>query len=217
LKVAFRKIGWIAVTASATIVALYAVNVLLIPGFGPPFVADRRALMPWALGAHLVGGLTAIAIGPWQLNSRLRARALGLHRWLGRSYVIAVVVGGVGALSLARVSLEGLVTHVGFGMLAVLWLAATLQAYRRIRAGDQVEHQRWMIRSYALTLAAVTLRVYLALGQLAGMPFAETYQAVAWVSWVPNLVIAEWWILRPAEAPGPPLVAARQTSARVMR
>ena len=53
-----------------------------------------------------------------------------------------------------------------------------------------------MIRSCSLTLAAVTLRIYLPLSQLAGIPFAEAYQAVAWACWVPNLVVAEWRVLR---------------------
>ena len=56
-------------------------------------------------------------------------------------------------------------------------------------------HREWMVRSYALILAAVTLRIY--------APFLEGslgeqdgYALVAWVSWVPNLVAAEWLIRR---------------------
>jgi uncharacterized membrane protein len=196
MEIALRKAGWTLMTFLALSIAAYAAMVLLRPGFGPAFVADRRAVMPWALSGHLAGGLVALALGPWQLNARLRQRALGLHRWMGRGYVVAVAVGGCSALALARVSMEGFVTHVGFGLLAVLWLASTLQAYLRIRASDQAGHRRWMIRSYSLTLAAVTLRIYLPLSQLAGIPFAEAYQAVAWACWVPNLVVTEWLVLR---------------------
>lgn len=53
-----------------------------------------------------------------------------------------------------------------------------------------------MIRSYALTLAAVTLRIYLPLSQLAGVPFGDAYQVISWLCWVPNLVVAEWVVLR---------------------
>jgi uncharacterized membrane protein len=191
-----NKALWVIMTALAVVVAAYALLVLLMPGFGPPFIAERRVVVPMAISAHLLGGLVALATGPWQMNSRLRARALGYHRWLGRVYVVAVLVGGLGALGLASLSQEGFVTHIGFGMLAVLWLMATFQAYLRIRAGDQVRHREWMIRSFALTLAAVTLRVYLPLSQIVGIPFADAYQAVAWVCWVPNLVVAEWLVLR---------------------
>jgi len=86
-------------------------------------------------------------------------------------------------------------------MLAALWIGATLLAWRSIRARDQAAHRRWMTRSYALTLAAVTLRVYLPLSQLAGMPFADAYQIVAWTCWVPNLVVVEWLILGRRAAP----------------
>jgi uncharacterized membrane protein len=190
------KVAWVVMVVLAAGIAAYALVVLLLPGFGPPFVTERRALVPFALSAHLAGGLVALVLGPWQLNGRLRARAIGRHRWMGRGYVVAVLVGGLGALGLAPLSLGGLVTHIGFGLLGALWLTATLQAYLKIRAGDQVRHREWMIRSYALTLAAVTLRVYLPLSQILGIPFADAYQAIAWFCWVPNLVVAEWVVLR---------------------
>jgi len=181
-------------TAFALLISLYTLCALVLPGFGPPFLADRRAVVPLWLSAHLVGALVALAVGPWQLNQRLRSRAIRWHRWMGRAYVVAVLVGGIGALGLAPLSQEGMVTHIGFGLLGVLWLGTTLQAYRRIRAGDQTSHRRWMVRSYALTYAAVTLRIYLPLSQIAGVSFATAYQVIAWLCWVPNLIVAEWWL-----------------------
>jgi uncharacterized membrane protein len=191
-----KRAAWAVMTVLALIIAVYAVLVLFLPDFGPPFVAQRRAAVPLALYAHLGGGAAAMALGPWQFNARLRQRFLNIHRWMGRSYVVAVLFGGLGGLALATRSLYGLVTHLGFGLLAVLWLFATLQAYLRIRARDQVRHRQWMIRSYALTLAAVTLRIYLPASQIAGIPFPDAYQTISWLCWVPNLVVAEWWILR---------------------
>jgi len=179
----------------ATSVAVYAIAVLALPTFGPAFVRDRRATMPLALYAHLAGGALALALGPWQFSRRTRRRALPVHRWTGRAYLGSVAVGGIGALGLAPRSQHGLVTHVGFGLLATLWLLATACAYLRVRAGDIRGHRRWMIRSYALTFAAVTLRIYLPLSQMAGIPFPEAYQTVAWLCWVPNLVVAEWLVI----------------------
>ena len=192
-----RKAGWTAMAAFAAIIALYAAMVLLRPGFGPPFIAERRAGMPVAVIAHLAGGAVALFAGAFQLNERLRTRFLGAHRWTGRTYVTAVAVGGAGALALAPRSQEGLVTHVGFTMLAVLWLGTTAAAYVAIRRGDQATHRRWMIRSYALTFAAVTLRIILPAELFAGLPFHDAYQVVAWACWVPNLIAAEWWLVAP--------------------
>jgi uncharacterized membrane protein len=190
-----RRIGWAAMTILASLIALNAMFVLLVPGFGPPFVARLRTIAPLALHIHIAGGLVALALGPWQMNSRLRSRNLGTHRWLGRGYVVAVFAGSIAGMTLAPTSMEGAVTHVGFGMLAVLWLLTTVQAYRRIRADDRDSHRRWMIRSFALTLAAVTLRIYLPLAAVAGIAFHDAYQMVAWLCWVPNVIIAEWIIL----------------------
>jgi uncharacterized membrane protein len=191
-----RKIGWGVMTGLALIIAAYAMAVVFVPAMRPPFLRERFVTVPLAAYAHLLGSGLALAIGPFQLNVRLRGRFLDVHRWIGRAYVISVLLGGTAALALATISQAGLPTHVGFGLLGGLWLFATGMAYRRIRAGDQVSHRRWMIRSYALTFAAVTLRIYLPLSQVAGIPFDAAYQTISWLCWVPNLVVAEWLILR---------------------
>jgi len=191
-----RKLGWGVMTTLAVIIAVYAIALLFVPAMRAPFLRDRFATVPLVAYLHLAGSGIALAIGPFQLNTRIRNRFLHVHRWMGRTYVICVLLGGTAALALATTAQGGLPTHVGFGLLAVLWLFATGKAYRHIRAGDQVSHRRWMIRSYALTFAAVTLRIYLPLSQIAGMSFDAAYQTIVWLCWVPNLIVAEWIILR---------------------
>lgn len=51
-----------------------------------------------------------------------------------------------------------------------------------------------MVRSYALTLPAVTLRIYLPVSLIAGVHFMVAYPAIAWLCWVPNAIAAEWLI-----------------------
>lgn len=191
-----RKVAWVVMVVFALAIASYAAAVFLLPSFGPPFVQQFRATTPLALYMHLGGGALAMGLGPWQFNDRIRQRALQVHRWTGRGYVVSVLIGGTGALALAPRSQQGLVTHVGFGLLALLWLGTTTRAYLAIRAGNLVSHRRWMTRSFALTLAAVTLRIYLPLSQMAGIPFPDAYQVISWLCWVPNLLIAEWFVLR---------------------
>lgn len=191
-----RTAAWSLMAVLAVLVALYALMALVLPGFGPPFMAERRAEMPSAVWAHLAGSLWALAIGPWQLNRRLRESALGRHRWLGRSYVLGVIIGGVGALALAPRAQTGAIAQVGFGLLGVLWLASTVVALLRIRSGDEAAHRRWMLRSYGLTLAAVTLRIYLPLAGVMGVAFEVSYPAIAWLCWVPNLAVVELLLAR---------------------
>lgn len=197
-----RKIAWGVMTVLALFIGLYAIALLFVPAMRAPFLRDRFIVMPVATFLHLAGAAVALAVGPLQLNARLRNRFLGAHRWMGRSYVAGVLLGGFGALTMATIAQAGLPARVGFGLLAVLWLTATGMAYRHIRGGDQPAHRRWMIRSYALTFAAVTLRIYVPLSQVYGIPFEPAYQTIAWLCWVPNLIVAEWLILRqPAPAP----------------
>jgi uncharacterized membrane protein len=191
-----RKFAWGVMTFLALSIAGYAVLVMVAPQFGPPFVRDRLGTIPLAIYAHLGGAAFALAAGAFQHNSGLRARYLNAHRWSGRVYVISVLVGGIAGLALSFVSEGGATTHFGFGMLAVLWLWSTAQAYLKIRAGDEKAHRRWMTRSYALTYAAVMLRVYLPLSLAARYEFVPAYQVIAWMCWVPNLIVAEWWLLR---------------------
>lgn len=191
-----RKIGWGVMTVLALFIALYAVTLLFVPAMRPPFLRERFMMIPVAAFLHLGGSAIALAVGPFQLNTRLRNRFLKVHRWMGRSYVVGVLLGGLAALALATRAQTGLPAQVGFGLLAVLWLTSTALAYRHIRARNQPAHRRWMTRSYALTFAAVMLRIYLPLSQAYGIPFEPAYQTIAWLCWVPNLIVAEWLILR---------------------
>ena len=93
----------------------------------------------------------------------------------------------------------GAVAALGFDALAVTWLVTTLCGYLAIRDGNETVHQRWMTRSFALTFAAVTLRIYLPFSALLGVPFAVAYPIIAWLCWLPNLAVAEWH-LRPGRA-----------------
>ena len=78
--------------------------------------------------------------------------------------------------------------------LALLWLFPGLMAYLAIRRRDIERHRRWMIRNFSLTFAAVTLRIYIPLSFVAGVPFEDSYPLIAWLCWVPNLLVAEWVI-----------------------
>jgi uncharacterized membrane protein len=197
-----KKALWVVMTALATLVAAYAAAVLLLPGFGPPLIIARRATMPLAVTAHLGGGLVALAVGAWQMNARLRSRFIEYHRWMGRTYVVAVLIGGLGALRMAPESQQGWVTHLGFGLLALLWLFSTARAYIAIRSHAEARHRDWMIRSYSLTLAAVTLRIYLPVSLALGVPLGNAYRVISWLCWVPNIILAEW-LVRRTQAPIP--------------
>ena len=158
---------------------------------------------PWGVIGHAACGTLALLCGPLQFRHDLRARYRCLHRLLGRVYVAAALGAGATGLFLAAHAFGGTVTHLGFGLLAVLTLTTTAVALARIRGGDVAAHRAWMIRSFALIFAGVTLRVELPLLVAAhGGAFAPAYQWVAWLCWVPNLWWAERYVRRFRRAAG---------------
>lgn len=189
-----KTLGWIVMTALAALIAWYAFTIFLTPSGRNPLVVNLLANNPYAAPAHFIGGAIALLIGALQLNAPLRTRFISLHRWLGRIYLFAVLAGSVAGLVLAPGSFGGLVAQMGFGALAVVWFVTTLLAYRSIQGRDVSAHRAWMIRSYALTYAAVTLRLYIPASQAMGASFEIAYPVIAWLCWVPNLFVAEWFI-----------------------
>lgn len=186
-----RHLLWRVMACFSVAIAAYALVLLAVPSIGAPFLPDRLATLPLALRTHLVASAVALAVGPFQFHARIRTTRPHLHRWLGRLYLLGVLAGGVSGLRLALVSEGGLVAHLGFGLLAACWLAATALAWAAVRRRDLAGHRAWMVRSYAMTFAAVSLRLYLPLGLMAGLPFGVIYPAVSWLCWVGNLLIAE--------------------------
>lgn len=140
-----------------------------------------------------VGGL-ALLLGPLQFLPGLRAKRPALHRWMGRSYVAACLMSGVAALILAGTTPAGVTAQIGFGLLGIFWLATTSTALVQAMQKQFASHRRWMIRSYALTLAAVTLRFYLPAAFAMEIPFETSYPIISFACWVPNLLVAEWML-----------------------
>ena len=163
----------------------------------PPLLATFTARQAVFL-LHAGGGLIALITGTWNFLRKSRERFLNLHRWLGRIYLVSVMVSGISGFSLAFTAQGGLSARIGFGMLGVLWIVTGVFAYLRIRAYDIESHRRWMIRNYSLTFAAVTLRLWLPALMISGQEFPTAYATVAWLSWVPNLLIAEILANRPS-------------------
>jgi uncharacterized membrane protein len=153
---------------------------------------------PSAIYTHIFASTIALVLGPFQFSTRLRQKYKNLHRWLGRIYLaVGVFIGGLAGLYISQFAYGGLISKLGFAALAVLWLYTGSHAYLAIRAGAIVEHRKWMIRNFALTFAAVTLRLYLPASMVAGIDFSLAYPIIAWLCWVPNIVFAEWRYITP--------------------
>ncbi|ABM39917.1 DUF2306 domain-containing protein [Polaromonas naphthalenivorans] len=192
---AMPLVGFTALVILSLGVAGYAVGVYGFLPLGVALHPDMRAAFEAhriGVYAHVFTSAVALALGPVQFSARFRAARPGLHRWLGRLYLgVGVLVGGVAGLFMAFHAFGGLAARLGFGCLAALWLYTGFRAYRAIRARDIAAHRRWMVRNFALTFAAVTLRLWMPASMVLGIPFENAYPVIAWLCWIPNLVLAE--------------------------
>ena len=153
---------------------------------------------------HIAGGVLALSLGPFQFLNKLRVQRPLLHRWIGRFYLIGILLGSVAGFYMAFYAYAGIAASLGFASLAVFWLVTGFLAYRTIRAGNTAAHRRWIIRNFALTFSAVTLRLWMFPLMIV---FSETtgYEITAWLAWIPNLIVAEGiiqgWFRRPTRRP----------------
>jgi uncharacterized membrane protein len=161
----------------------------------PPDLRESFIARPWGIYSHVLFGSLALILGPFQFRRNLLLHRRSVHRNMGRVYVVSAFMTGVVGMYMSLYSFAGAITHVGFGLLGALTMTTTVTAYLRIRAFDVSAHREWMIRSFALIFAAVTLRLELPI--LIGMyrgEFVPAFQIVAWLAWVPNLLWAEWYV-----------------------
>jgi hypothetical protein len=182
------------------LLALFAVvNALgalryLLPHVPFPAELDNFSQRRVALSLHALGGAIALLAGPLQFVPRFRESNWNRHRFLGWIYCGAVLLGWCASLWIAPHAQTGWIASSGFLALGASWIAATGLAVRCILRADAIRHRRWMIRSYALTAAAITLRIYLPLIFVFHWPFSVAYPAIAWLCWIPNALAAEVYL-----------------------
>jgi uncharacterized membrane protein len=148
----------------------------------------------------LFGGIILI-IGFFQHNRNVRRKAPKVHRRLGYFYVFGILCfsapgGFVMSLFIGR----GPLVLASFATQCALWFYFTAKAFTSIKGGNITAHEEWMNRSFALTLAAITLRIYIFASSF-WIPLSQpgAYATLAWLSWVPNILIAEY-LIRKARA-----------------
>lgn len=139
--------------------------------------------------SHIFLGAVALTTGVTQLVFTLRK--MKSHRIIGKTYMVAVLVSGTSGLYIAYYASTGLIAQLGFSLLAILWLFTSYKAYYYIRQKMIAEHQKWIMRSMALTFAAITLRILMPSFLIGGIPFDTAYPIIAWACWVPNLMLNE--------------------------
>lgn len=145
---------------------------------------------------HVYTSIWVLLAGFTQFSSSIQKSRPQLHRTLGYLYVLNIIlITGPASLVMGFYANGGLLSRIAFILLSVLWMGFTIMALIRARQKNFKSHRNYMIRSYALTLSAITLRAWkYGITNTVTLPPMDVYRVVAWLGWVVNLAVAEYMI-----------------------
>ena len=148
-----------------------------------------------AFFVHVFTSMLALLAGFTQFSKTLRLKYTLVHRWVGMVYVSVILFfSGPSGLIMGYHANGGISSQIAFVLLALLWMFTTWKAFDTARKKEFDAHRKWMIRSYALTLSAVTLRLWkwtiVKVWEPAPM---DVYRIVAWLGWVLNILVVEYY------------------------
>ena len=146
-----------------------------------------------AFFVHVFSSMLALLAGFTQFSKWLLKQKPKLHRAIGYSYVVNILmVTGPAGLLMSFYANGGIPSRIAFVLLSVLWIGFTAIALYKAIKKDFKAHRIFMIRSYALTLSAITLRVWkVLLANYTDVPPLDRYRIIAWLGWTLNLLLAE--------------------------
>ena len=143
---------------------------------------------------HVFSAVVALLAGFTQFSKEILRDNPKLHRLIGKIYVVNILcINFPVGLIMGFYANGGLIGKAAFLTLDVLWFTFTLKAYTSVRNRRFVEHKNYMIRSYALTFSAFTLRSwkFILSNLFPGFPLPELYLIDSWLGFLPNLAVAE--------------------------
>lgn len=150
----------------------------------------------YAFFSHVYTSIFILIAGITQFSETIRSRFPIVHRSLGKLYILLILcIASPSGLIMAFHANGGIFSKISFSIQAVLWFVFTYKAYKYIKARDWVSHQHFMLRSYALTLSAISLRLF-KWGIVSFFEWApmDTYKIVSWLGWLVNLLLVEIYI-----------------------
>ena len=164
---------------------------------------DRSATI--GIGVHFAAGSLILILGCIQLINRVRLKYPGLHRWLGRLYVISSLLAAIGGLVFifTNGTIGGLVMDTGFTGYGVLTFLAAIATIHYARSRDFDRHRAWAIRLFALAIGSWLYRMDYGFWFLFtdGLGHNQQFNGpfdyfMDFFFYLPNLVVAEIFIGR---------------------
>ncbi len=146
-----------------------------------------------AFFTHVYTSIFLVAFGWIQFSSFIRKKYPKLHRIIGKLYILIILLfSGPSGLIMSYYANGGVISQIAFVILSVLWLLFTYLSFYYAKRLDFKNHQKFAVRSFALTLSAISLRLFKFIIVFLFQPFPmDTYRIVSWLGWTFNLVLAE--------------------------
>ncbi|PZX54815.1 DUF2306 domain-containing protein [Algoriphagus chordae] len=202
MKSVLKRVRWWIFAFLCIVIGLYPILYFLLErdfGLLQSKSAELLSNPVWNIGfyTHIILGGLALLIGWSQFPTKFRNKNRKLHRKIGMAYVTAVFFSSLAGIYIGTHATGGIVSILGFVFLGLVWFGTTMMGWLTAKKQDFDAHENWMIFSYAACFAAVTLRIWLPLlitwyqGD-----FIPAYRIVAWLCWVPNILIALWIVRR---------------------
>ena len=147
---------------------------------------------------HVISTVFVLLAGFTQFSNTLLCHYPGVHRTIGKIYVaILLCFAAPSGFFIGCYANGGLASKISFILLSLLWFYFTLKGFTAIRKKKITEHQAFMLRSFALTFSAVTLRFWKVILVYLFQPSPmDVYQIIAWLGWIPNILIVEYYLYR---------------------
>lgn len=147
---------------------------------------------------HVYSSIFTLFAGFTQFNETILKNNKRLHKAIGKLYFYTVIfLSAPSGLFIGIYANGGFYSKISFVLLAILWFWFTIQGILKIKKNNYSQHKYFMMRSFALAFSAITLRfwkvIIVYLFESAPM---DVYQIIAWLGWIPNLLIVEYYIFK---------------------
>ncbi len=150
----------------------------------------------YAFFSHVYTSIFVLLAGIPQFSKTIRNQFPKIHKSLGAIYItLILIVASPSGLVMAFHANGGIFSKISFSIQAILWFIFTLKAYQYIRKKDWINHRKFMLRSYSLTLSAISLRLFKwIIVSTLELPPMDTYKIVSWLGWIVNVMIIEIYL-----------------------
>lgn len=146
---------------------------------------------------HILAGMFCVLAALTQFSSYILKKRKPIHIWMGKIYVVVVLVlGAPTGLYMSFFAKGSYWERLLFLFMAVYWFYSTVKGLQTIKQKNVLAHKNWMIRSYSMALTAVSFRVYHILFYYFGIDHLHNYEISLWISVLGNMLIAEYFIFR---------------------